>query len=83
MYPRCFCNTCNKKLENVKWGRYDLEISRQAFNLHNKECVICFAKSALSKGTGSFWRELEKLLIEIGFVKMRSTFSRDKMFFKP
>ena len=43
---------------------------------------MCFAKSTVSNGPGSFWRELEKLLIDIGFVKMRGTFSSDKIFFK-
>ena len=83
IYPRCFCNTCKKKLDNVTSSRYNLEIIPHIFNPHSEECVICFAQSELSKATWSFWRELEKLLTDIGFVKMRGTFSSDKIFFKP
>ena len=48
------------------------------FNPHNEECVICFSKSVVSKGTRGFWRDLDKLLIGIRLV--RSTFSSDKIF---
>ena len=48
-----------------------------------KNVVYVLPKVHYPRGSGSFWRQLKKLLIDIGFVKMRGTFSSDKIFFKP
>ena len=52
------------------------------FEAHSDTCCIFFSKSKLSKTTGSFWTELERIIFKAKFLKFTNLKIEEKVYYK-
>ena len=76
------CNTCKKKLDQIKKTKQSSSLVLATFEAHSDTCCICFGKSKSSKTTGSLWTELERRIFKAEFLKFTNLKIEEKVYYK-
>ena len=80
--PNLLCNTCKKKLDQIKKTKPSSSLVLATFEAHFDTCRICFSKSKSSKTTGSLWTELERIIFKPEFSKFTNLKIEEKVYYK-